>query len=141
MKIPSSKIEDTLVALEDRGFLKNIYSADQLPDFRLGASLRAPQRVKVRRVERKSKMSLRMREILTISLRLQTFCCNSLWVVLTLFLISSTSFNLSSIRFKFSSLSFNGISLRSWSYSIQVILTAASLFFLCIYVFSYVFGT
>ena len=44
IKVTSSKNEDTLVAPDDNRMLNDIYSEDELPNFRLGARLRAPRR-------------------------------------------------------------------------------------------------
>ena len=43
-KTTSSKNEDTLLAPEDDRMLNDIYSKDELPDFRLGARPRVPRR-------------------------------------------------------------------------------------------------
>ena len=42
-KTPSSKNEDTLLAPEDDRMLNDVYSEDELPDFRLGARPRVPR--------------------------------------------------------------------------------------------------
>ena len=44
VKTQSSKNEDTLVAPEDDRMLNDVYSEDELPDFRLGARPRASRR-------------------------------------------------------------------------------------------------
>uniref|UniRef100_A0A1S8ACF9 Putative plant transposon protein domain-containing protein n=1 Tax=Citrus limon TaxID=2708 RepID=A0A1S8ACF9_CITLI len=44
VKTPSSRNEDTLVAPEDDRVLNDVFSEDQLPDFRLGARPQAPRR-------------------------------------------------------------------------------------------------
>ena len=44
IKVNSSKNEDTLIVLDDNRMLIDVYSEDELPDFRLGARPRAPRR-------------------------------------------------------------------------------------------------
>ena len=44
VKVSSSKNEDTLVAPDDNHMLNDVYSEDELPDFRLGTRPRAPRR-------------------------------------------------------------------------------------------------
>lgn len=70
-------------------------------------------------VERRSRRSLSMRDMLTSSLRLQTTCCSSLWVVLTFFpssssslQLSNSSFSLNSRHSRFSNMSFSDASFR-----------------------------
>lgn len=67
-------------------------------------------------IERRSKRSLKMRDILTSSLQLQRACCSNLWVMLKLFFSSSSNSWLSNnspslnLRYsRFSSTSFNGV--------------------------------
>ena len=43
IKVTSSKNEDTLGAPDDNRMLNDVYSEDELPDFRLGARPRAPR--------------------------------------------------------------------------------------------------
>ena len=43
IKVTSSKNEDTLVALNENRMLNDVFSEDELPDFRLGARPRAPR--------------------------------------------------------------------------------------------------
>ena len=43
IKVASSKNEDTLVAPDDNCMLNDVYSEDELPDFRLGARPCAPR--------------------------------------------------------------------------------------------------
>ena len=44
IKVKSFKNEDTLIAPDGDRMLNNIYSEDELPDFRLGARPRVPRR-------------------------------------------------------------------------------------------------
>ena len=47
VKVSFSKSEDTLVALDDNRMLNDVYSDDELPDFRLGTQPRTPRRAAV----------------------------------------------------------------------------------------------